>query len=593
MRSNYFILFLLVLLNFGGYAQLTIRNNAYVYASDMVVFVNDQVNIQESTARFYLRDEAQLLQGTGTVGNSGTGLLSVYQWGTVNEYAYNYWCSPVGNTLTNSVGNRPFRPNNNIYEVMSAPTTSSPASFTSGYDGTSSPLVISNYWIWKFDPGTAYSEWDYVGDSGDVAAAYGFTMKGTNGSGNNQMYDFRGKPNSGTISTSVLAEQQTLVGNPYPSALDTRDFIWDTDNQNAITGYLYYWEQAPGATSHFLSDYVGGYASYTISSDGFVDSFTPAAFTTYLSNGIPTNFPAGSGNKIAKRHIPIGQGFMVEGKTGSTGVAYFKNAHRDFVKESDGNSFFFRNQESDTNLTNTTPISYDENGLTIVPEDYQRFRINVDFNDTHTRQLLMNFHESASNGFDYGLEAKSPEVLSSDAHWTWNNDPYCIQAYNFDQELHIPLIVKSNSPQLIRFRIFDIQNFDEAQPIYLHDMLTDSYVNLREQNLELMINPENYNDRFEITFTQEALSMDEPISNSIVVFHNQSKSEIIIKNPNYLNLQQVSLYDITGKEILNDVDLSQNQEYHYSTKDLISGAYIVHLVLDTEHVVSKKIIVGH
>ena len=45
-------------------------------------------------------------------------------------------------------------------------------------------------------------------------------------------FDFRGKPNNGTITNPIASEQLTLIGNPYPSALDAADFLWDTDNSN-------------------------------------------------------------------------------------------------------------------------------------------------------------------------------------------------------------------------------------------------------------------------------------------------------------------------------------------------------------------------
>ena len=557
------------------------------------------MNIEESTAHFYLRDEAQLIQGSGTTGNSGVGKLSVYQWGTVNQYAYNYWCSPVGNVLLNNTGNSAFRPNNNIYDFINAPTTSTIASYTSGYNGSSSPLVISNRWIWLYDPGIEYSEWDYVGDVGDVPAGYGFTMKGTSGSGNNQMYDFRGKPNSGTIATSVLAGQQTLTGNPYPSALDARDYIWDTDNQNAITGYLYYWEQAPGATSHYLEDYVGGYAAYTINSAGTLDSFTPAVFTTYLGDGTPTNLPAGSGTKIAKRYIPIGQGFMVEGKIGTTGTVYTKNAHRDFIQESSGNSYFFRSAESSnssTSIQNTNvndDIQYNEDGLTIVPNDYKRFRLNVDFNATgvYTRQLLMNFHATATPGFDYGLEAKSPSNLGSDAYWVLNNEPYVIQAFNFDLSLTIPVTVKIENQQTIKFRIFDIQNFDISQPIYLHDIETNTYIDLRQQNFETTLESGTYANRFEITFTSNALDVEEINENDLLVFQDNTIAELIIKNPHLNDLTSIAMYDITGKQLFNVTKLTLQEEYKFTTKRLSSGTYIVNINLASNQSLSKKVIV--
>ncbi|NJM79583.1 MAG: hypothetical protein HC854_08195, partial [Flavobacterium sp.] len=85
-----------------------------------------------------------------------------------------------------------------------------------------------------------------MGNTGVVEPGLGFTMKGVSGSditiahpisgslgdgvannpSNNQRYDFRGKPNDGDISVTVGATagpnypNQTLAGNPYPSAIN-------------------------------------------------------------------------------------------------------------------------------------------------------------------------------------------------------------------------------------------------------------------------------------------------------------------------------------------------------------------------------------
>ena len=71
---------------------------------------------------------------------------------------------------------------------------------------------------------------------------------------------------------------------------------------------------------------------------------------------------------------------------------------------------------------------YDENGYFQVPDDYKRFRIIVSFDTLYSRELLANFHDSATDGFDYGLEAKHPNAITSDAYWTQNNEAYVIQA---------------------------------------------------------------------------------------------------------------------------------------------------------------------
>ncbi len=85
----------------------------------------------------------------------------------------------------------------------------------------------------------------------------------------------------------------------------------------------------------------------------------------------------------------------------------------------------------------------------------------------------------------------------------WKTKVYSGQAYPFEEALAIPLAVNIEQQQPLRFRIFDIQNFDDTQGIYIHDNENDTYVNLRNLDYELNIEPGNYTDRFEIVFTSQ------------------------------------------------------------------------------------------
>lgn len=592
-------------------ADLYVSNGSFVYVDGdgfadgdpaiAPIYVTNDIDL-EANGYVYLRDDAQLLQGN-SIGNSGLGRLSVFQNGTVHQWAYNYWCSPVGNVfqsdgitpLDNSTNN-PFKASNQLFDFTGDPNpalnpiTSTAATFINGYDGISSPLQISNRWIYTYDPGTVYSEWDFEGEIGDVDSGYGFTMKGTSGSGNNQLYDFRGKPNNGTITTAVLNGEQTLVGNPYPSAIDARAYIWDAINRNSISGTLYYWEQDLSVTSHYIADYVGGYATYTINELGTLATYTPATFNTHNPDGtINTVGPTRTSLKNIFRYIPIGQGFMVEGNSAANTSVRTTNAMRMYVKEG-AQSEFFRTTENNSSVSYDAFI-YNEDGLQIIPDDYKRFRLNIDFNETYTRQLLHNFHDTATDGFDYGLESKSPSNLDSDAYWILDDESYVAQAHNFDVDLRIPVVVNIAEQQPLRFRLFDVQNFDN-QPIYLHDIDNELYVNLRDQDYNLNLPVGEYTERFEITFTDDStLSNETVLSSDFLVFQDNNNSQLTIKNPNSLSINSVALFDVSGKQIFNKVDLDIQDTYTFSTKNLSDGIYMTVLHLDHNNTLSKKVVI--
>lgn len=572
-------------------AQLTVRNDAFIFASDIEVYVEDDVNLTEANSTFYLRNEAQLLQGSGNTGNSGVGKLSVYQEGTVNQYAYNYWASPVGNVDANSTGNRAFTPNKNIYDVADLTNSNLAGYSTTGYNGTSSPLNIEDYWIWKYNPGTDYADWIFVGESGTVDAGYGFTMKGTDAG--NQQYDFRGKPNEGEISVAVLTGQETLIGNPYPSALDAVAFIHDPANTGFLdSASLYFWEQDQSIASHNLTSYSGGYASFTINAAGDVRSFTPATFKTYNGDGTVNTIgsPSTSGKEVY-RYIPIGQGFMVKGN--ANGNLLISDSHRTYYRESGANSEFFRTAQQNESATNQNGQST-TNGSDVLPSDYKRFRLNIDFNETYTRQLLQNFHDTATPNEDYGLESNMYSTLNSDAYWPQNSRKLVTQANAYDLDLAIPVVLNLNNQQLIRFRIFDVQNFDNNQPIYIHDKVNDTYVNLQSQNFEINLPAGNYTDRFEVVFVEaNTLSTDEFAENNFNVIQNNNTSELVVLNPKKLDIENIKLYDVSGKIIFNKIVKNNNERLSYSTKNLSDGVYLVQTTLSNSNTTTKKVIVAN
>ncbi|SDI50583.1 T9SS type A sorting domain-containing protein [Winogradskyella thalassocola] len=586
-----------------SFAQLSVQNDAYVFVKNQSIYVTDDVNIDDADSKIYLRDEAQLLQGNGTTGNSGNGQLSVYQTGTVNQWSYNYWCSPIGNNSA-AFGNEDARVN--LIDDATGLISSADALFTSSYDGSSSPLTISQRWLWTYQTSDQYLDWVFVGATGNIKPGLGFTMKG-NGTGlvGSQIYDFRGKPNNGTITNDVANGLNTLVGNPYPSAMDSAAFIHDVDNQASINGTLQFWEQDGNVPSHVLQDYIGGYSLFTIDAAGAIITTTPAVFFTYdeQDNGpfpLPPG-PGGIGTKEALRYIPIGQGFMVEGIAGTPSVpakVYARNSHRAFAKESDGDSYFFRSNSNDSNSSETTEpsgIQYQNNGLSIIPEDYKRFRINVDFSDDesqYTRQLVLNFHDSATAGFDYGLELIRTESYNSDAYFSLDDKVYSGQAFPFEEALVIPVAINIEQEQPLRFRIFDIQNFDDSQGIYIHDNDTDTYVNLRNLDYELNITPGNYTDRFTIVFTNQALDVEEFDTTALTINQDNNLHQLSVQNPNGLDINTIAVYDVTGKRMIQVRFDAVEDLYNLSTLRLSDGVYVVNVTSHANTTAkSQKIIV--
>ncbi|MBU2921447.1 T9SS type A sorting domain-containing protein, partial [Winogradskyella psychrotolerans] len=148
--------------------------------------------------------------------------------------------------------------------------------------------------------------------------------------------------------------------------------------------------------------------------------------------------------------------------------------------------------------------------------------------------------------------------------------------------------------QPLRFRIFDIQNFDDSQGIYIHDLENDTYVNLRNLDYELNIEPGNYTNRFEIVFTPEdgSLGVDELDLASLKIQQNNKVHELSVHNPNGLDIKTIEIFDVAGKRILQANFDAVKNKYDLSTLRLSDGFYVVNVATNSNtKAKSQKIIV--
>ncbi len=597
MKKIFYIAILLV--SFPALSQFYVSSGTYVFVKDQYVFVNQDINLQ-TNSNLYLRNEAQILQGTtSTSTNKGAGVLSVFQEGTSDNYDYNYWCSPVGNASA-STGNENFGITK-LYRPTTI-TASTPATMDSGsYDGasTNSSLSIATYWIWKFLAGADYSEWIHSEANTDIEAGQGFTMKGTSGTDNTavgetvvnnpgsaQRYDFRGKPNDGNITVGVAIDNFTLTGNPYPSALHVNEFLLDPANTDC-TGIAYYWEQDKTVNSHLLLDYRGGYGTYAPISTSPTEYgvYVPATFDSYNIDGTENTTGSTSGLSIQRKYAPIGQGFMIKGKASGSPVSVtLKNEYREYYKEAGAYSQFERNINSTGNATQDVDVN-----------PVAQIRLNTIMNNQFTRQVALVLMPTATDGVDRGIDAKSPveETIPNDVYFFLDNNRYVIEGVAFDIDKRIPVGVKSTDNASFKFDASLVSNFDESQNIYMYDALDGSYHDIKNNAYEVVLATGVYNDRFEITFKNAALDDENNIKSSFVIFQDNVSQNLTISNPNSIELKSVTLYDLTGKKIFGKQNLGAENSYQFPTNGLSQAVYLVELVTNDNKKVAQKVIISN
>ena len=530
--------------------------------------------------------ESQLLQDQGSMlAETSSGYIERDQQGTASSFNYNYWSSPVAPQGT--ANNSPYT----VQKVLrdgSNPANPIPLVFNNSFQFAdwkySGAKRISSYWLHIYTNNTSntYSQWQHVGETGTIKAAEGYSMKGTSGSAkisDRQNYTFIGKPNNGTIELTLDAGNDYLIGNPYPSAIDSEKFILDNlsssggnNTQNIFNGTIYFWDHFSGK-SHYLKEYVGGYATLNLSG-GVVAVAT--------DERINANGETAEDNSVPLQYIPVGQAFIVStqitnkiSETISGGNIIFQNTQRIFKTDDQaGDESIFKNHESDKPDT--------KNGD-------KRPKIFLYFKSPqgYVRQLLVTHDIRSTSSFDLGFDAPLIENNKEDMYWMIDSIKSVIQGVpDFDKQRILPLGVKIKDDGEFSISIDTILNLPDDFRIYIKDSVTETIHDLRESAYATSATGGSINNRFTIVFTKEVPEVEEekPIeeipTGLFELYYSSSNNEIGIKNPRLQMIKSGAVYNILGQKIQEFHNIPLEKLIRLPVIDIPEGVYIMKLRLE-------------
>lgn len=552
--------------------------------SGVTVKMNNDTKIQNDwylklDGKIDLAGKSQLVQtAESTLDATSAGSIERDQQGQSSKFNYNYWSSPVS-SINNTTVNHGYT----VAGVMkdgTNPDDIKNIQWTTGINSTAtSPITLSSYWIFKFQNlGNDYYNWASVGQNGTLLPGQGFTLKGSNASSPNQNYTFLGKPNNGTITSTIGANNLLLAGNPYPSAIDANQFI--DDNIAAIDGTLYFWEHYSTNNSHNTAAYQGGYATYT--KTGGTAPVAPA-----LVSGL------GSSSKTPTRFIPVGQGFFVNGST-TGGTIRFENGQRLFIKEDNASSFtLFRANNS---ATAASPSNNNSEDSITEGEEFMKIRLGFNSANNYHRQILLGFmNDHATANYDPGYDGISMDQLTNDMYFINGNLKLNIQGEgHFNVNNIYPLGVKNAVAGNVKFVIDNKENFTNDQNVFIHDNVTNTYHNINQNPFVINLPAGTIENRFSLRFTENgSLNTDENnLETGFVVFFNNQENTINIKNQLLeTNAKSVQLFNILGQHIQSwEVEELDQTNIVLPTKSVSTGTYIVKITTDNGSL-SKKIII--
>lgn len=574
-------------------ASNSITNLGLFIETDQTFTINGDQKVEntwylELNGTLDLNGDAQLVQGyQSDLVTSAQGKILRRQEGHSSAYWYNYWSSPVGLTAASTL-------TNNNTDSNNSNNTSFQLQMLKDGDGNNMPFTnaqqldghISKRWLYTYQNGVTYDDYVSINPNTAISPGVGYTQKGTGIADSEQQYIYEGKPNNGTIVINVsdtggagsvpsVSRTDYLLGNPYPSALDIHAFIDDNATVLGGGGAIQLWQQWSG-TSHYLSDYNGGYA--------VVNKLGSVRASQFI--GLDGGSTGGQeGTKLPTRYLPVAQGFVAE--IASNGDIVFQNSQRRFIKEadadgtSDNGSVFLRTNTETTTADNSTNMQ----------------KIRLEFNSVDgpqaKRELLLGFSTMTSDEFDYGYDAIYTGDSEDELSLVLNDELMVMQAYSsITEDKIVPLVLKASGNFNYEIKATQFEHIPDDQPVYLKDNVTGSYFDLRQGNAyEFSATEGEFSSRFEIVFQSDSTLSNE-VSDYIenqIFFNNQSNT-LFVKGLK-TNVNQLAIVNMLGQNVLTLEDVSAHTlNSGINISGLSTGAYIVHLEMNHGHV-SKKILI--
>ncbi len=371
---------------------------------------------------------------------------------------------------------------------------------------------------------------------------------------------FVGVPSNGVINTSIVKSTGTysLIGNPYPSAIDVDLFI--AANTSVTNGTVYFWTHNTAITNNVYT--ANDYAKY---------NFTGA---------VRTSTSAITGGALPTGKIAAGQGFFIEAKSSSANGTYsatFNNA----MRISANNTQFFKNNAS-TNAVNS------------ISQALERHRVWLSLRSSlgSYNQMLLGYVQGATNDFDSLFDGKTLAGGNSVSIYTRAGaDQLAIQGKSlpFSEADVIPIGYSTTLNGELSINLDDFDGLFTNQNVYLLDKTANILHDLKAMPYTFITTNGNFEQRFELRFINQTLGITIPTitDNDIKIITTNHQLEVISPAMAITNIQ---VFDILGKLLFTQNDLNTNL---FQTNSLLIAPQIllVKVTLENQQSFTKKTLI--
>ena len=497
--------------------SITINNGGLLtIQSQNVLDVNNGVTINAG-GNLIFEDDSSLLQTNPNSINTGN---IIYKRNTtpVRRYDYTYWSTPVTNTPAPTFKLSDLSPDTLVDKFFSY--------------SPSSGWVYNNYGTQVMEPGMGYN----------VRAPQTFEID------NPKIYNaqFTGIPNNGTIPVTPVIDKFNLLGNPYPSGLDARNFI-STNN----TGALYFWTHTSSPTSTGNGTYAYASADY-------------ATFTMLGGSGAGSlNFQNPPNGIIA-----AGQAFFIKATSATSIPIIFTNG----MRVGAGNTQFYKTTNAKT-------------------PDLNRIWLNLTNKQGAFKQVLLGYADGATNSWDVNYDGPTMSGNSYVDFYSINDaKKLTIQgrALPFDDSDLVPFGYVTKVAGDFTIAIDHADGFFDTQAVYLEDKKTGKITDLRAENYTFTTAIGTFTDRFVLRYTNKTLGTGdfENVENGLLI---SVKDKIIKTTSSKEIIKEVTIFDISGK-LLYEKKKVGTTELEISNLKAADQVLLVKVLLENGYSTTRKII---
>lgn len=420
------------------------------------------------------------------------------------------------------------------------------------YNFAISPLIGQN--LKQIYPGSSYAlRYDEATDlfkttDGGYIAGRGLAMK--EGSIGNGDATFKGVPFNGELTYYIEKNEQgyNLIGNPYPSAFDLRQFYFDNDQ--LITPDIQFWDNR---NNEIFEQQGSGY-----------NGVNYAIYNALNNSGIAAPSTSGEEDvRIPNGKVNAGGAFLV--KALQSGDVHFNNSLR--IKNN-GHEYYGKPQglngeddrfwltlRSPSNMEVMTAMVYFEGGR----DEY-----------------WLDDSDSLGNSDDIFTMAEGHQVVIQ------GRAPFRV----YDE---VPLGYRAYQEGTYIITVYDKEGvFSNGQSIYLYDKVLNKTVNLSSKPYKFNTRAGEFINRFKIVYKPKSSMTAVSLSASNAIDFAKINGEIVITS-SIDEIVEVEVFDLNSRPVYSKQDINKNK-HKVGMQNFGNQIIVVVVKTKTGEIASKKFI---